>query len=425
MLDVAAIRKDPESIRRALQKREVDIDLTGFLETDAEFRDTHIEIESLRAERNTVSSDIGRLVREGADIAPLKVRAKEVNERIAALETRYEELRATRTAFLQGLPNVPDDVVPAGGKESNQVVKVVGDPPAFDFTPKTHVDLAQHLSLIDYERGAKLNGTGSWVYTGVGAMLEWALLNYFITSHRRDGYTFILPPHLLLHENGYAAGQFPKFADDVFAIADDDGGRFLLPTAETALVNLHRDETLREADLPLRYFSYTPCYRKEFGGYRTTERGTLRGFQFNKVEMFQLTRQEDSEAAHRELLEKAERLVAELGLHYRVSLLAAADMGASMAKTFDVEVWIPSIEGFLEVSSVSNAREYQARRGGIRYKHPDDERSRFVHTLNASGLATSRLLPAVLEQCQTADGTVRVPEVLRTWLGSDELVPAG
>jgi seryl-tRNA synthetase len=278
---------------------------------------------------------------------------------------------------------------------------------------------------VDYKRGAKLNGTGAWIYTGTGAALEWALLNYFVESHQRDGYTFILPPHLLLYENGYVAGQFPKFASDVFLIEQQGGDpqRFLLPTSETALVNLHRDETLAESDLPLKYFSYTPCYRKEFGGYRTAERGTLRGSQFNKVEMFQLTLPEDSEHAHQELLHKAERLVAGLGLHYRVSLLAAGDMSAAMAKTFDVEVWLPSLQRYLEVSSVSNARDYQARRGDIRYKRPGDDRSKFVHTLNASGLATSRLLPAILEQNQTADGTVTVPEVLRRWVGRDVLVP--
>lgn len=425
MLDVAALRADPEGVQRALRKRGVDVDLDAFLRLDAEHRDTHVEIESLRAERNTISSDIGRLVREGADIAPLKVRAKDIGTRITDAEARQVGLDEQRSAFLDGLPNLPDDDVPAGGKESNVVVRSHGTPPEFDFAPRDHVELAQQHGLIDYERGAKLNGTGSWIYTGTGALLEWALLTYFITTHRRDGYTFILPPHLLLHDSGYVAGQFPKFADDVFQIQQEEGQpqRFLIPTSETALVNLHRDETLSDDRLPLKYFSYTPCYRAEFGGYRAKERGTLRGFQFNKVEMFQYARPDESGQAHEELLAKAEELVAGLGLHYRVSLLAAEDLSAAMAKTFDVEVWLPSLDGYLEVSSVSNSRDYQARRGGIRAKRAGDDKSHFLHTLNASGLATSRLLPAILEQHQHADGSVTVPEVLRDWIGTDVLTP--
>jgi len=425
MLEIAAMRADPEGVRRALEKRGVEVELDDLLRLDAELRTTQAEAETLRAERNAVSAEIGRLVREGADVEQTRVQAKELGARIADAEARREALAAARTEILDGLPNLPDDEVPAGGKESNRELTRAGAPPAFAFEPRDHMELAQDLGLVDYKRGAKLNGTGAWIYMGDGAALEWALLNYFIETHQRDGYTFILPPHVLLHENGYVAGQFPKFVGDVFAIEQEDGDpqRFLLPTSETALVNLHRDETLAAADLPLRYFSYTPCYRKEFGGYRTAERGTLRGSQFNKVEMFQLTLPEDSERAHQELLRKAERHVAGLGLHYRVSLLAAGDMSASMAKTFDVEVWLPSMRRYLEVSSVSNAREYQARRGGIRYKRPGEDRSRFVHTLNASGLATSRLLPAILEQHQTADGAVAVPEVLRRWVGRDVLTP--
>lgn len=235
----------------------------------------------------------------------------------------------------------------------------------------------------------------------------------------------MLPPHILTHEAGYTAGQFPKFADDVFSVERGDAGpeRFLLPTSETALVNLHRDETLPEAELPRKYFAYSPCYRKEIGGYRAAERGTLRGHQFDKVEMFQFAHPERSDDAHAELLAKAERLVAGLGLAYRVTRLAAGDTGAAMAKTFDVEVWLPSIGEFVEVSSVSNARDYQARRGGIRCR-PRQGRSAYVHTLNASGLATSRLLPAILEQHQREDGSVSVPEALRPWFPDSVLAPA-
>jgi seryl-tRNA synthetase len=261
------------------------------------------------------------------------------------------------------------------------------------------------------------------LYKGLGARLEWALVSFFIREHLADGYEFVLPPHILTHRCGYTAGQFPKFEQDVFHLAagEEEQGLFLLPTAETALINFHRDEVLPEASLPLKYFAYTPCYRREAGSYRKRERGMIRGHQFNKVEMFQFTLPEKSDEAHLELLAKAERLVQRLGLHYRVTRLAAADCGAAMAKTFDIEVWIPSMDDYTEVSSVSNAHAYQARRGNIRFKRESTRKNEFIHSLNASGLATSRLLPAIVEQFQQPDGSVAVPEVLRDWVGSDRL----
>ena len=424
MLDVTVIRQDPERVRRGLEKRGVRVDLSAFLALDEKWRSTRTETEQLRADRRRMSEDVAKVRREGGNANELQAQAKELGVRLAEREARLAELERERKAFLDPLPNIPDDDVVAGGKESNEVVRAVGTPREFPFPAKNHVDLAQSLDLVDYQRGTKLGGSGFWVYGGNGALLEWALLNYFVASHLRDGYRFILPPHILTYEAGYAAGQFPKFADEVFAVEQGDDGleRFLLPTSETALVNLHRDETLPEDELPKKYFAYSPCYRKEIGGYRAAERGTLRGHQFDKVEMFQFARPEESEAAHEELLSKAERLVAELGLTYRVTRLAAEDTSASMAKTFDIEVWLPSIDGHVEVSSVSNARDYQARRGNIRYR-PRKGKSAFVHTLNASGLATSRLLPAILEQHQRQDGTVAVPEVLRPWFPDAFLTP--
>ena len=302
-----------------------------------------------------------------------------------------------------------------GEKENNKVVKVFGEKPTFDFKPKDHVELAESLGLVDYERGAKISGRGTWIYTGLGAQLEWALINYFIQEHLKDGYTMILPPHLLNEESGYTAGQFPKFKQDVFWLEGQD--KFMLPTAETALVNLHRKEILSEEELPKKYFSYTPCYRMEAGSYRTEERGMIRGYQFNKVEMVQYTTEEGSDAAFEELLNKACSLVEKLGLHFQVSKLAAGDCSHSMARTSDVEIWIPSMGIYKEVSSASNARDYQARRGQIRYRDSKTGKTKFCHTLNASGLATSRLFPALLEQCQQADGSVKIPEVLVPLMG--------
>ena len=277
--------------------------------------------------------------------------------------------------------------------------------------------------MIDYPRGAKLGGNGAWVYRGWGARMEWALLNFFINEHLNDGYELILPPHMLNYECGYVAGQFPKFSDEVYWIQNPTSSdrKFLLPTAETALVNLHRDEILSADELPKKYIAYTPCYRREAGSYRSEERGMIRGHQFNKVEMVQYTKPEDSDRAFQELVGKAERLVQELGLHYRLSRLAAGDCSASMARTYDIEVWIPSMGIYKEVSSASNARAYQARRGNIKYRD-ENRKLQFVHTLNASGLATSRVMPAIVEQYQNADGSVTVPEVLRPYMGGVDVI---
>ena len=285
---------------------------------------------------------------------------------------------------------------------------------------KNHVELCESLGMIDYQRGAKLGGAGSWVYRGWGARMEWALLNFFINEHINDGFEFILPPHMLGYQCGYVAGQFPKFTDEVYWIKNPTGNeeRFMLPTAETALVNLHRDEIIPIEELPKKYIAYTPCYRREAGSYRSEERGMIRGHQFNKVEMVQYTEDDKSDVAFKELVEKAERLVQELGLHYRLSKLAAGDCSFSMARTYDIEVWIPSMEIYKEVSSASNARDYQARRGNVRYRG-EDKKMHFAHTLNASGLATSRVIPAIVEQYQNEDGSVTVPEVLRPYMGID------
>lgn len=424
MLDVTLIRQRPEQVREALHKRAVDADIPGFLALDVRFRETRATVERLRGERNRVSAEIAVRRRAGNPADELQATATALADQVTEAETALAQLAREHQQFLDALPNLPDEDVVAGGKEHNEVVRTVGTPPPDLAGRRDHVRLAQDLGLVDYRRGTALAGNGHWIYRGDGAALEWALLNHFLDSHRRAGYEFVLPPHLLTYEAGYTAGQFPKFADEVFAVEAGEHGRperFLLPTAETALVNLHRGETLDEGELPRKYVAYTPCYRKESGSHRTADRGTLRGHQFNKVELFQFARPADSDAAQLELLARAEELVAGLGLHYRVTKLAAGDTSPAQAKTYDVEVWLPSLGAYTEVSSVSNAREYQARRGGIRYRPAGGGKAAYVHTLNASGLATSRLLPAILEQHQQADGTVVVPEVLRRWGAPDLL----
>ena len=322
------------------------------------------------------------------------------------------------------LPNLPDPDLKPGGKENNEPLRYYGEPHHFDFEPKHHVDLCTDLGLIDYERGTRLAGSGFWIYRGMGARLEWALLNYFIDEHLKDGYEMVGLPLMLEYQCGETAGQFPKFADEVYKIENptDDRMHFMLPTAETALASLHRGEILSESDLPHKLFAYTPCFRREAGSHRADERGMVRGHQFNKIEMFQYTLPEKSDEAFEELVGKAERLVKGLGFHFRTVKLAAGDCSASMARTYDIEIQIPSMNGYKEVSSVSNARDYQARRGNIRFRREATGKTEFVHTLNGSGLATSRIFPAMVEQNQRADGSVVVPEVLRKYLGGLEVL---
>lgn len=435
MLDINLLRHDPEYVVNALAKRGKSIDLSAFLELDQERRHLIHEVETLKAEKNQQSKQIPLLKKKGEDTAGIMEEMKRLSEQIKSSEARLAALDDEQYHFMIGLPNLPADSVVAGGKDNNQCMKVFGEKPSFSFSPRHHVDLAESLGLIDYQRGAKLSGSGFWIYRGWGAILERALLNYFIDEHLKDGYEMLLPPHILLYECGLTAGQFPKFEDDVFQLRDRPGDeasdrkdaaftRFILPTAETAIVNLYRDEILDEKELPKKFFALTPCYRREAGSYRAEERGMIRGHQFNKVEMFQFTTPEDSEAALSELIEKACRLLQGLGLHFRLSKLAAGDVSASMRETWDIEVYIPSMGGYKEVSSVSQAGDYQARRGNLRYRNEKTQKAEFMHTLNGSGLATSRVFPAILEQFQNEDGSVTIPEVLRPYMqGKEKLFP--
>ena len=423
MIDINLIRSNPDAVAAALEKRGCKADLDEILKLDGTRREIIGRTEALKAEKNKVSADIPRLKKAGENVEPIFAKMRELGDKIAENDAQLKTAEDALKNALLCLPNLPDDDVVAGEKENNRVIKVWGEKPNFDFAAKNHVELCEDLRLIDYERGVKLAGNGSWLYTGRGAVMEWALLNYFIKTHLKDGYTFILPPHMLNYECGLGAGQFPKFEDDVYRVETAEGGaarRFMLPTAETALVNIYRGEILQESELPKKLFAYTPCYRKEAGSYRAEERGMIRGHQFDKVEMVQVTAPEQSKAAFEELVNKACALVEGLGLHYRLSKLAAGDCSASMARTYDIEVWIPSMGIYKEVSSVSNANDYQARRNMTRYRAADGKIG-YVHTLNGSGLATSRIMPAIVEQYQNADGSVTVPEVLREFVGCDVL----
>ena len=440
MLDIKVIKENPDAVKAGLKAKEVDCDaiVDRILELDVQIRGLKTSTEGKTAQKNTLAKENGKLFgqkkgaeKQGKDTAELdaqieanKAASMALDADIAEEAAQLKELSVEfRTAMLS-LPNLPDADLKPGGKENNEPLRYVGKKPEFDFQPKHHVDLCTDLGLIDYERGVKLAGAGNWMYTGMGARLEWALLNYFIDVHTADGYDFILPPHMLEYQCGETAGQFPKFAEEVYKIANptDDRIHYMLPTAEAALASVYRDEILSEADLPKKFFAYTPCFRREAGSHRADERGMVRGHQFNKVEMFQFTKPEDSDAAFDELVTKAEKLVEGLGFHFRTVKLAAGDCSASMARTYDIEILIPSMDGYKEVSSVSNARDYQARRGNIRFRRESTGKPEFLHTLNGSGLATSRIFPALVEQNQRADGSIVVPECLRKYLGGLEII---
>lgn len=426
MIDIKLIRENPQLIKYGAKKKNFDADkmIDDILEIDAKRREITGKVETMRAKQNSVSKQIPHVKKEGGDVSSIMSEMKSLSAEIKDYGVKLNNLEEKQKEMLSCLPNMPDEDVCAGGKENNKPLRYYKEKPQFSFKPKDHVELCESLHMIDYKRGAKLGGAGSWIYTGMGARLEWALINFFIDEHIKDGYELLLVPHMLNYECGYVAGQFPKFGDEVYWIQNPTSSdkKFMLPTAETALVNVYRGEILDESELPKKFISYTPCYRREAGSYRSEERGMIRGHQFNKVEMVQYTKPEDSDAAFEELVGKAERLVQELGLHYRLSKLAAADCSFSMARTYDIEVWIPSMGIYKEVSSASNARDYQARRGSIRYRGKD-KKTHFVHTLNASGLATSRVVPAIVEQYQNADGSVTVPEVLRKYIGVDIIKP--
>ena len=440
MLDIKRIKENPDAVKAGLKAKEVDCDavVDKILELDGRIRTLKTTTETKTAEKNKLAKENGKLFgqkkgaeKKGEDTAALdaqiaanSAKSVELDKAIEEDAAKLKDLSDEFKVAMLSLPNLPDEDLLPGGKENNQPLRYIGEKPSFDFEPKHHVDLCTDLGLIDYERGVKLAGAGNWMYTGMGARLEWALLNYFIDTHTADGYDFILPPHMLEYMCGETAGQFPKFADEVYKIANptDDRIHYMLPTAEAALASLYRDEILPESELPKKLFAYTPCFRREAGSHRADERGMVRGHQFNKVEMFQFCKPEDSDAAFDELVTKAEKLVEGLGFHFRTVKLAAGDCSASMARTYDIEILIPSMDGYKEVSSVSNARDYQARRGNIRFRRESTGKPEFMHTLNGSGLATSRIFPALVEQNQRADGSIVVPEVLRKYLGGLEVI---
>src|SRR3984957_915943 len=420
MHDLGAFRANLDAIAQRLSTRGLTLPVAEFRALDTERRAAITEAEQLLAERNAISREVGKLRKEGADTSDLQERSRVAGERIAALNGRAEELDTKYRELLARIPNIPHESVPVGkSAEDNVVIRTVGEPRKLDFEPKAHWDIGPDLGILDFDRAAKITGARFAVYFGLGAKLERALINFMLDTHTREhGYTEVLPPFVVNSASLYGTGQLPKFAEDLFKLENTD--YWLIPTAEVPVTNLFRDETLDGEKLPISFCAWTACFRSEAGAAGKDTRGIIRQHQFQKVEMFKFTRPDQSYEELESLVANAEEVLQKLGLHYRVVGLCTGDLGFASAKTYDIEVWLPSTGDFMEISSCSNCETFQARRAGIRYK-PKDGKSAFVHTLNGSGLAVGRTWIALVENYQQADGSVLIPEALRPYMGVDRI----
>ena len=421
MLDINLIREQPDLVRKALADRQMDpAPVERILELDTRRRSILSKVEALKAERNTVSKDISQEKDAAARQAKIET-MRAVGDRIAGIDRELAEVEEELKSVAAILPNLPDARTPYGKDESgNVVLRTVGKLTEFDFEPKIHWDLGPALGILDFERGVKITGSRFYVLTGLGARLQRALIAYMLDLHSRQGYTEQYTPFMVKADTLYAAGQLPKFAENLYHDAEED--LWMVPTAEVPLTGLHMDEILDEKQLPLQYTAYTPCFRREKMSAGRDVRGIKRGHQFDKVEMYIFSKPEESETMLEKMREHAEATCAGLGLTYRVKQLCTGDIGFGATMTYDIEVWAPGLQEWLEVSSVSNDTDFQARRANIKYRPADGGRPRFVHTLNGSGLGMPRTLIAVLENNQQADGSIKVPEALLPWMGGVEII---
>jgi seryl-tRNA synthetase len=419
MLDLKFVREHQDEVEQALKNRGQAISLDEYRGREAQRRQLLTRLEELRHERNTRSKEVGALMQAGKrdEAQEAKSRAASINANIKDLEDQAEAQDAWVRDFLLNLPNLPHASVPLGtSADDNPVAHTWGVAPKFDFPPKAHWDIGENLSILDFERAAKITGARFALLRGAGALLERALINFMLDLHtQKHGYTEVLPPFIANADSLRATGQLPKFQEDLFKL--EGLPYYLVPTAEVPVTNIHRDEILPAEDLPLCYTAYTPCFRSEAGSYGKDVRGLIRQHQFNKVELVKFTLPENSYDELERLLHDAEEVLQELGLHYRVVVLCTGDMGFAAAKTYDIEVWLPGQGLYREISSCSNFESYQARRAGIRCRRPGAKSTELVHTLNGSGLAVGRTLVAILENCQQADGSVVIPEKLRPYMG--------
>ncbi len=420
MLDIKWIRENPAAVKEALKHRNAEADIDALLQLDSARRSAVTEGDRLKGERNRASKKIGGLMKEGKkdEAETAKEEVRKIGERITELDEQIRELAEQIKNSLLLIPNLPSDQTPVGAsEEDNPVLRTVGDKKEFDFDVKPHWDLCEELQLVDFERGAKITGSGFPVYTGQGARLQRALIQFMLDLHTTEhGYTEIEPPFVCNADSMTGTGQLPKFTEDMYYIDTDE--LYPVPTAEVPVTNLYRDEII-DVDAPVKLAAYTPCFRREAGAAGRDNRGLLRLHQFDKVEMVNFVKPEESEAQHEILTGEAENVLQRLGLHYRVIELCTADLGFSAAKCYDIELWAPGVERWLEVSSVSNFRDYQARRANIRFRD-ENGKPQFLHTLNGSGVALPRLVVAIIENNQNADGTVTVPSALRPYMSGLE-----
>lgn len=418
MLDIRLVRENTSVVEKALINRNYELSLSGFLTLEEERRRLLKKAEELRNRRNTVSEEIGRLKRQKQDAANLMDEMKSVSEKIKELDEQLHVLEEKIDSFLLNIPNIPHESVPVGKDEAeNVVVRTWGKPKEFDFSPLNHWDIAEMHGLIDFDRASKIAGARFALMKGLGARLERALMNFMLDLNTSKGYTEVFPPLLVNRRSMTGTGQLPKFEAELFRIADPEF--YLIPTAEVPVTNVHRDEILKETDLPICYTAYTPCFRREAGSYGKDTRGLIRQHQFNKVELVKFVRPEDSYTELEKLTGDAEDVLQKLCLPYRVVALCTGDLGFSSAKTYDLEVWLPGQQRYREISSCSNFEDFQARRANIRFKREGKKGTEFVNTLNGSGLAIGRTIVAILENYQQKDGSVMIPEALRHYMGID------
>ena len=419
MLDMRELREHPREMEARLKTRDPSISLAPLFELDDARRKLISEVEELKAEKNRGSLEVAARKKAGRSADDLLGRLGEISTRASKLDEDLRNTERRMDDLVSRLPNLPHSSVPVGTKDEKVILRTFGERRDPGFTVRHHLEIGEEKGLLDFRRAAAIAGAKFPMYVGRGALLEFALIQFMIAHHARRGYTPVFPPFVANAESFYVSSQFPKFADEVYAIEKD--GLFLNPTAESLLVNLHRGETLALEELPKKYVAYTPCFRREAGGYGEGERGLIRIHQFNKVELFKFTTPETSYAEQDSLIEDAESVLQALGMHYRVALLTAEDMAQQATKTVDLEVYLPGQGRYYEVSSCSNCETFQARRGNIRYRPTPKDKPVFVHTLNGSGVATSRLMAAILENNQRKDGTIEVPEPLRSFVGCDTL----
>ncbi|KLU67144.1 serine--tRNA ligase [Desulfosporosinus acididurans] len=416
MLDLKFVRSNPDLVKEALQKRQVSISLDHFLEQEEERRRLLFEIETLKARRNAVSEEVGRLKKKGEDAEALVLEMREVGQTVKSLEQKSSEIVQEMEKVLYEIPNIPHPSVPVGTDESANIeVRSWGTPRSFDFEPKAHYELGENLDIFDFTRAGKVTGARFTFYKGLGARLERSLISFMLDKHTAKGYTEILPPYMVSRTSMFGTGQLPKFEDDAFKVMGTD--YFLIPTAEVPVTNLYRDEILDGSSLPIRHCAYSACFRSEAGSAGRDTRGLIRQHQFNKVELVKFSLPENSYQELELLTNDAESILQELELPYRVMTLSTGDLGFSSAKTYDLEVWLPSFNTYREISSCSNFEDFQARRANIRFRRGPKEKPEFVHTLNGSGLAIGRTVAAIMENCQDSKGRIYIPKALQPYMG--------